>query len=50
MSTKDIAYYRNKVQRMGRWIGTRYLRNRGLSFEQTYFILFDRLPKVQYAA
>ena len=45
MSAKDLAFYRKKINQMGRWIGVRYLRNRGIAFEQAYFILFNRMPR-----
>jgi len=45
MSAIDIAYYRKKIKQMGRWIGARYLRNKGISFEQAYFIMFNCRPR-----
>lgn len=45
MSKQDVAFYRKKVKQMGRWTGVRYLRNRGVSFDHAYFILFDRQPR-----
>jgi hypothetical protein len=45
MSASVIEMYRAKCRRMGRWMAPRYLRNRGVSFEHAYFILFDRHPK-----
>lgn len=41
-----IEMYRAKVKRMGRWMGVRYLRNRGVAFEHAYFILFNREPRI----
>jgi len=46
MSKSMIEHYRKKCKRMGRWMAPRYLRNRGVSFENAYFILFDRVPPI----
>lgn len=46
MSQQDITSYREKIKRIGRWAGTRMLRNRGVPFELAYFILFDRKPRL----
>jgi len=45
MSAKDLAFYRSKIKQFGTWAGVRYLRNRGIPFEQAYFILFGRAPR-----
>ena len=45
MSAQDLSFYRKKINQMGRWTGARWLRNKGISFEQAYFILFNRQPK-----
>ena len=45
MSATDIAFYRKKIHQMGRWIGVRYLRNRGISLTQAHIILFNCLPR-----
>jgi hypothetical protein len=47
MSAHDLAFYRKKIKQMGRWTGVRWLRNKGIAFEQAYFILFDRQPRFQ---
>lgn len=45
MSAKDLDFYRKKIKQFGRWAGVRYLRNRGIRFEQAYFIIFGRMPR-----
>ena len=44
MSAGVVAMYRAKLRRMGAWMRPRYLRNQGVSFENAYFILFNRYP------
>jgi len=44
MSQDLIAFYRKKMRRMGRWMFPRYMRNRDIPFEQTYFIMFGQEP------
>lgn len=46
MSADLVNFYRTQVKRMGRWAGVRYLRNRNLTLNQTYFVMFNRLPPV----
>jgi hypothetical protein len=46
MSADQISLYRAKMRRMGRWMFPRYLRNRGVSFEDAYFIIFNRQPRL----
>jgi hypothetical protein len=46
MTQSMIEHYRKKCKRMGRWMAPRFLRNRGVSFEDAYFILFDRTPTI----
>lgn len=36
---------RTKARKMGRWIGVRFLRNRGLTLEQTMVVMFGALPR-----
>jgi len=45
MSAIDLAYYRRKIKQIGTWTGVRYLRNRGIPFEQAYFVIFGRAPR-----
>lgn len=45
MSQADISSYRAKIKRIGNWAGIRMLKNRGISFEQAYFIMFNRMPR-----
>lgn len=45
MSAIDLAFYRKKLKQFGQWAGVRYLRNRGVTFEHAYFIVFGRLPR-----
>ena len=45
MTTQTIAYYREQCRRMGRWMAPRYLRNRGVPFEQAYFVIFGQPPR-----
>ncbi|WKZ86309.1 hypothetical protein N5B55_04985 [Ralstonia pickettii] len=46
MSVQTVQMYRNKLRRMGQWAGVRHLRNQGVAFEDAYFILFDRAPRL----
>ena len=46
MSADLIAHYRAKLRRMGRWMRPRYLRNQGVAFEDAYFIIFGRAPRL----
>jgi len=48
MTYHSITYYREQIKRLGRWAAVRYMRNKGLSFEQTYFISFGKLPRIQH--
>lgn len=36
---------RAKARKMGRWIGIRFLKNRGLTLEQTMVVMFGALPR-----
>lgn len=45
MSYQDIEFYRAKLKRIGFWIGLRYMRNRGVTFEQAYYIVFGKFPR-----
>jgi hypothetical protein len=46
MSADTIAMYRKKVRQIGNWAGVRMLRNKGIRFEDAYFILFNRQPRI----
>lgn len=46
MSAQDVSFYRKKLKQFGAWVGVRYLRNRGIPFEQAYFIVFNRPPRL----
>lgn len=45
MSALDLYAYRKKIKSIGAWAGVRMLKNKGVAFEQAYFIMFDRQPK-----
>lgn len=46
MSAQTILAYRSKLKRMGHWAGVRHLRNQGIGFEDAYFIVFNRAPRL----
>ncbi|WP_193333360.1 hypothetical protein [Duganella sp. FT27W] len=46
MSQSVIDHYRARIKRMGRWMAPRFLRNRGFTFEQAYFIIFGVQPRL----
>ena len=46
MSTKDVSSYRKIVKMIGVWTGARFLRNKGVPFEEAYEIIFGRKPRV----
>jgi len=46
MSADMLEFYRGKLKRMGRWMFARYMRNRGVAFEHTYYVIFGRPPRI----
>ena len=42
MNLDQVKSYRSKIKQIGTWAGTRMMKNRGVSIENAYFILFDR--------
>lgn len=39
-----LTYLRTMVKKIGPWAGVRWMRNRGVSFEHAYFVMFNRYP------
>ncbi|UUZ75487.1 hypothetical protein LP414_27615 [Polaromonas sp. P1(28)-13] len=35
-----------KVKTIGRWTGVRFLKNKGLTFEQAHIVMFNCLPRL----
>lgn len=46
MSQHDIQAYRRKINQIGPWAGVRMLRNKGITFNQAYFIMFGKHPRL----
>lgn len=42
MSQRDMS---QAIKRYGQWAGVRFLRNRGVAFEDTYAAVFGRRPR-----
>lgn len=45
MSVDQVQQARKMVKRIGPWAGVRWMRNRGVAFEDAYFVMFDRRPR-----
>lgn len=37
---------KTRISNMGAWMGVRWLKNQGFSFEQAHIVMFDRLPRL----
>lgn len=46
MSMDRITQAKEMVRRYGFWIGVRAARNRGVPFEEAYYAVFGRTPRV----
>jgi hypothetical protein len=42
MSATQVNHYRGMVKKVGRWAGTRWLRNQGVSLENAYLIVIGQ--------
>ena len=45
MSAKSREHYTKMVKQIGPYVGVRYLRNKGVSFEDAYEIIFGQAPR-----
>ena len=46
MSAELVKSWEHKIHCRGPWATVREMRNKGVPFEQAYFVFFGRLPRV----
>lgn len=44
MSANQVQSLRKKIKQIGPWSGARMMRNQGVSFENAYFVMFNKHP------
>lgn len=45
MSVQHVEALRKKIRQIGPWSGVRMMRNRGISFENAYYVMFGKEPR-----
>lgn len=46
MSMNQVESLRKKIRQIGPWSGVRMMRNQGIAFENAYFVMFGKQPRV----